>query len=142
MYTNSQLCQWIFSRLIEQVRPGKDPWRVLVLAILKQGSGCDYDRLQELANRHQTVREMLGRSEGFYAYAKRGRAYTKLQTLIDNVSLLRPTVANHPFLINASYAEASMPIPWLGNRTLWFDFGKFGFETSGHRALLGNSYQF
>ena len=31
--------------------------------------------------------------------------------------------ANHPFLINTGYAEAAMLIPWLGNQTLWFDFG-------------------
>ena len=48
-------------------RPGKDLWRVLVVAVLQQGLGCDYDRLQELANRRQTVREMLGHSDGFYA---------------------------------------------------------------------------
>ena len=33
-------------------RPGKDLWRELVLAILKQELGCDYDRWQELAHRH------------------------------------------------------------------------------------------
>ena len=73
MYTNPQLRQWIFSLLTEQVRPGfnlkmgrlgKDFWRVLVLAILKQGLGCDYDCLQELANRPQTVREIWGTAMG------------------------------------------------------------------------------
>ena len=44
-----------------------DFWRVLVVAFLKQGLSCDYDRLQELANRRQTVREMLGHSDGSYA---------------------------------------------------------------------------
>ena len=96
MYTNPQLRQRIFVLLTEQVRPGinlkmgrlgNDLWRVLVLAILKQGFGCNYDRLQELANRRQTVREMLGYSNGFYA--ERTSDY-QLQTLIDNVSLLRP----------------------------------------------------
>ena len=76
IYTDPQIRQRIFSLLTEQVRPGinlkmgrpgKDLWRVLVLAVLKQGLGCDYDRLQELANRRQTVREMLGHSDGFYA---------------------------------------------------------------------------
>ena len=76
MYTNPQLHQRIFTLLTEQVRPGinlkvgrpgMDLWRVLVLAVAKQGLGCDYDRLQELANRRQTVREMLGHSDGFYA---------------------------------------------------------------------------
>ena len=76
MYTDQKLRQRIFVLLTEQVRPGinlkmgcpgNDLWRVLVLAILKQGLGCDYDRLQELANRRQTVREMLGYSDGFNA---------------------------------------------------------------------------
>ena len=83
MYTNPQPRQWIFSLLTEQVRPGvnlkmgrsgKDLWRVLVLAILKQGFRCGYDRLQELANPRQTVCEMLGHGDGFYA--ERGRVIT------------------------------------------------------------------
>ena len=44
-----------------------DLWRVLVVAVLQQGLGCDYDRLQEIADRRQTVREILGHSDGFYA---------------------------------------------------------------------------
>ena len=52
IYTNRQMRQKIFSFLQEQVRPGinlkvgrpdMDLWRVLVLAVLKQGLGCDYD---------------------------------------------------------------------------------------------------
>ena len=59
IYTNPQLRQRIIALLIEQVRPsinlkmrrpGMDLWRVLVLAVLKQGLGSDYDRLQEIAN--------------------------------------------------------------------------------------------
>ena len=95
IYTNRQMRQKIFSLLQEQVRPGinlkvgrpgMDLWRVFVLAVVKQGLGCDYDRLQELANQHQTVRKMLGHSEGFY---KDKTSYYQLQTLIDNVSVLR-----------------------------------------------------
>ena len=97
MYTNLQLRQRITALLTEQVRPGinlnawatlaRNLWRVLVLAILKQGLGCDYDCLQELANRRQTVREMLGHSDGFNAERT---SHYQLQSLIDNVSLLRP----------------------------------------------------
>ena len=59
IYTDSQTRQRIFALLTEQVRPGinlkmgrsgKDLWRVLVLAVLKQGLGCDYDPLQEVTN--------------------------------------------------------------------------------------------
>ena len=101
MYTNLQLRQRIFTLLTEQVRPGinlkvgrlgKDLWRELVLAILKQGLSCDYDRLQELANRRQTVRQMLEHSNGFY---EERTSHYQFQMLINNVSLLRlqlPTI--------------------------------------------------
>ena len=66
-------------------RPGMELWTILVLAVLKQGLDCDYDRLQELANHHNIVRQMLGHGswmESDYEY--------QLQTIIDNVSLLSP----------------------------------------------------
>jgi hypothetical protein len=67
-------------------RPGMDLWKVFVLATLKLGLGCDYDRLHELANQHGTLRQMLGHCDWKdpYEYA--------LQTLIDNVSNLKPDV--------------------------------------------------
>lgn len=67
-------------------RPGMELWKVFVLATLKLGLGCDYDRLEELANQHNTLRQMLGHSgwDDPSRYA--------LQTLIDNVSKLTPEV--------------------------------------------------
>ncbi len=67
-------------------RPGMALWTTFVLATLKLGLNCDYDRLQELANQHKVVRQMLGHSgwEDTTEY--------KLQTLIDNVSQLKPEV--------------------------------------------------
>ncbi len=41
-------------------RPGMDLWAVLVLALVKQGLGCDFDRLAELASKHLDLRQMLG----------------------------------------------------------------------------------
>lgn len=67
-------------------RPGMALWRIFVLATLKQGLNCDFDRLQELANRHQTIREMLGHS------GWDDQTHYALQTLVDNVSLLSPSV--------------------------------------------------
>ena len=65
-------------------RPGMDLWGILVLAILKQGPGCDRDRLCELANEHQTLRRMMG-------HGLLGRQY-EMQTVIGNVSLLGPSL--------------------------------------------------
>ena len=63
-------------------RPGMDWWRILVLATLKQGLNCDYDRLAELANEHGTLRKMLGHGIMPHDYNR--------QTVTDNVRLLTP----------------------------------------------------
>ena len=66
-------------------RPGMMLWQLLVLAVLKQGLDCDYDRLQELANEHGTLRRMLQHPEDdSFQYTVR--------TLKNNVDLLTPEV--------------------------------------------------
>ena len=65
-------------------RPGMEMWRILVLGVLKQGLGCDFDRLHNLANHHETVRAILGHSD----FAD--KTHYELQTIVDNVSLMRP----------------------------------------------------
>ena len=53
------------------------------MGVVKQGLGCDFDRLHELVNEHKTLRKFLGHpaiSDKLYHY----------QTLVDNVSLLNP----------------------------------------------------
>ncbi|MCU7913480.1 MAG: ISNCY family transposase, partial [Candidatus Thiodiazotropha sp. (ex Lucinoma aequizonata)] len=44
-------------------RPGMSQWQILVLGILRLGLNTDYDRIQELANQHNTLRKMLGHSD-------------------------------------------------------------------------------
>ena len=63
-------------------RPGMDMWVLLVLGTLRLGLNCNYDRLQDLANEHKTIRAMLGHGgwEDEFSYG--------LQTLRDNVGLL------------------------------------------------------
>ncbi len=94
IYTNADSREQLFGRLEQSLkakvdvstgRPGMTLWRIFVLATLKQGLGCDFDRLQELAHEHRTLRQILGHSgddEGRYP----------MQTLVDNVSLLTPEV--------------------------------------------------
>ncbi len=59
-------------------RPCMELWTIFVLATLKLGLNCDFDRLQELANQHKTIRAMLGHS------GWEGVTHYKLQTMIDN----------------------------------------------------------
>ena len=64
-------------------RPGMAMWNILVMSVVKQGLGCDFDWLHELVNEHKTLRKFLGHiSEDDYLY--------HYQTLVDNVSLLNP----------------------------------------------------
>lgn len=67
-------------------RPGMPQWRSLVLAMMRMGLNADYDRIQELANQHSTLRQMLGHSswEDATRYS--------LQTIKDNVALFTPEV--------------------------------------------------
>ena len=64
--------------------PGMDLWKILVLGTLRLDCNWDYDKFQDIANNHRTLRQMLGHGllDDSYRYA--------LQTLKDNVSLFTP----------------------------------------------------
>jgi transposase, IS5 family len=67
-------------------RPGMEQWKILVLGILRLGLNADYDRIQELANQHKTIRQMLGHSDWL------DEQEYELQTIRDNVSLFTPEI--------------------------------------------------
>jgi len=111
IYTTDDVREKVFATLEETLepsvntatgRPGMELWKIFVLATLKLGLNCDFDRLQELANEHKTLRQMLGHS---------GWADTtvyKLQTLVDNVSMLKPSVlaSINQVVVEAGHAVA------------------------------------
>ena len=43
-------------------RPGLDLWPILVLGVVRLGLDCDYDRLEDMANHHTLLRQILGLS--------------------------------------------------------------------------------
>jgi len=108
LYSNEEIHDRLFSALEKAIpsdvdktngRPGMSLWKIFVLGILRLNLNCDYDRLQELANQHKTIREMLGHGifdEGYYY---------ELQTLKDNVCLLTPEVLDeiNQIVVNAGY---------------------------------------
>jgi len=67
-------------------RPGMEQWKILVLGVLRLGLDADYDRIQELANQHKTIRQMLGHSNWLDEHRY------ELQTIRDNVSLFTPDI--------------------------------------------------
>ena len=81
-------------------RPGMDMWSILVLGVLRLNLNCDYDRLHNLVNNHNTIRQILGHGlvddqSGYY-----------LQTVKDNVSLLTPEMLDqiNQVVVNAGHA--------------------------------------
>ena len=72
LYLNEAVRDAVFELLLDRFgedrdltvgRPGMELWTVLVLAVLKQGLGCDFDRLHEHANTHVVLGQLLGHSE-------------------------------------------------------------------------------
>lgn len=66
--------------------PGMSQWEILVLGVIRSGLNTDYEHLQQLANEHNTLRQMLGHSR--FAEGK----YYALQTLRDNMRSFTPEV--------------------------------------------------
>ena len=92
IYTHVALRASIFQLLESQIapkvsktngRPGMTLWTILVCGVIRLDLNCDYDRLHELVNQHNTIREMLGHG------AFDDVSY-HVQTLKDNVTLLTP----------------------------------------------------
>ncbi len=65
-------------------RPGMELWRILVMGVVKQGLGCDFDRVHDLVNEHRTIRAFLGHG----AFSEKHRY--EYQTVIDNVCPMTP----------------------------------------------------
>jgi len=61
-------------------------WKILVMGSLRLNLNCDYDRLQELVNHHNTIRQMLG-----HGFTDDDKTYS-LQTLKDNIQLFTPEI--------------------------------------------------
>jgi len=61
-------------------------WKIFVMGTLRLNLNCDYDRLQELVNHHNTIRQMLG-----HGFTDDDKLYS-LQTLKDNVQLFTPEI--------------------------------------------------
>jgi len=65
--------------------------------VLRLGLNCDYDRIQELANQHKTIRQMLGHSDWMEEDSY------ELQTIKDNISLFTPEILDR---INQEVVQA------------------------------------
>ena len=66
-------------------RLGMDLWQILVLGVVRLGLDADWDRLEDLANHHLLIRQMLGVPA--VLWAQEAKEFAR-QTLRDNVALV------------------------------------------------------
>lgn len=98
IYTSPEIRQEVFMVLDKIIpkkiskktgRPGMDLWKIFVLGVIRQVCNWDYDKLQNTANNHIMIRQLLGHvKDPFWS----GGDYYELQTIKDNVSLLTPEI--------------------------------------------------
>jgi hypothetical protein len=107
LYVDLELRRKLFELLQAEVlpkidkrngRPGMTLWRIFVCGVVRLDLNIDYDRLHELVNQHNTLREMLGHG----VHDKEPYHY---QTLKDNVSLLTPELLDkiNQLVVNAGH---------------------------------------
>lgn len=85
-------------------RTGMDLWQILVLGVVRVGLDADYDRLEDLANHHSLLRQMLGVAATPWGDEAKVFAH---QTLRDNVALLDDALLRE---INARVAAAGREV--------------------------------
>lgn len=85
-------------------RPGMALWQILVLGVVRLGLDADWDRMEDLANHHSLLRQMLGLPAA--PWAEEAKAFHH-QTLRDNVALLDEELLRE---INARVAAAGREV--------------------------------
>jgi len=107
LYMDLALREKVFQLLEEKIapkvnkrsgRPGMTLWRILVCGVVRLDLNEDYDRLHELVNHHDTIRQILGHGEcDVTPY--------QFQTLKDNVALLTPELLDeiNQIVVNAGH---------------------------------------
>ena len=115
IYTTPELREAVFAILEEVIpqgvegkaspdtgRPGMEQWKILVMGALRLGLNADYDRIHELSNQHNTIRQMLGHSDWA------DETTYELQTLKDNLRLFTPEILDriNQEVVRAGHAQA------------------------------------
>ena len=91
IHVTPELNEEVFGILEERVQKGKkktgrhgmDLWHILVLSVVRLGLDANYDRLEDFANHHKLIRQILG----VETELGEGKRYS-MQSIKDNVSLL------------------------------------------------------
>jgi hypothetical protein len=112
IWTHPMLKAEIFARLEAKIlagkkatgRTGMDLWQILVLGVVRLGLDADWDRMEDLANHHTLIRQMLGVPATPWGDDAKVFGH---QTLRDNVALLDDQLLKE---INARVAAAGREV--------------------------------
>ena len=85
-------------------RTGMDLWQILVLGVVRLGLDADWDRMEDMANHHTLIRQMLGVPAAPWGAAAK---VFGPQTLRDNVALLDEALLHE---VNALIAAAGRAV--------------------------------
>jgi IS5 family transposase len=93
MFITPELNEKVFALLEKKIvhgkkktgRKGMDLWHILVLAVIRHTLDTNWDRLENLANYHKLLRQILGIHVEKFGIEEIEFAY---QTMVDNVSLI------------------------------------------------------
>lgn len=85
-------------------RPGMNLWTVFVLSQVRMTLNCSYDIVEDLANNHTLLRQIMGveRESGY------GRVEFEYQQIYDNVSLLSEEMLNRINDVIVEFAHGKM----------------------------------
>lgn len=95
VYSKPQLRDQILERIAQDVnrqsrsdrgREGLDDWQILVLAGVRLGCDLDYDKLQDLAEQHRALRQVMGIGD-WQGDTEINFSWRRIR---DNIRLLRP----------------------------------------------------
>jgi hypothetical protein len=119
IYCNLEIREKVFKLLEELIpptidtdngRPGMELWKILVLGCVRLTCNWDYDKLHDIANNHENIREMLGHGE-----MDKDKKYC-LQTLKDNVSLFTPEILDRINQVVVEYGHSLLKVKGKKNR--------------------------
>ncbi len=98
IFVTPDLNEKVFSLLEKKIvvgkkktgRPGMDLWHILVLAVVRHTLSTNWDRLHDLANYHELIRQIMGVHAT--AFVENDKIEFSYQTILDNVYLLDESV--------------------------------------------------
>ena len=83
-------------------RKGMDLWHILVLAVIRHTLDTNWDRLEDMANYHKLLRQVLGVHVEKFGIEQTAFAY---QTIVDNVSMIDDDLLHQINLLVVEYGH-------------------------------------